>query len=53
MRAVSAEYEGCVLQYQQKIGEVHARISEQSKASRNETAPEVVGRDDELRTVCW
>jgi hypothetical protein len=53
MRGVSTDYEGCVHQYQQKIGEVHARVNEQSKASRNETASEAVGRDDELKTVCW
>lgn len=52
MREVSAEYEDCVHKYQQKIGEVHARVNEPSKRPGNETASEAVGRDEELRTVC-
>jgi hypothetical protein len=53
MREVSTEYEDCVHKYQQKIGEIHARVDEKSKSSNNETASEAVGRDEELRTVCW
>jgi hypothetical protein len=53
MREVSAEYEDCVHKYQQKIGEVHARVNEQSNRSNNETASEAMRRDEELRTVCW
>jgi len=49
MREASTDYEDCVRKYQQKIGEVHARVNEQI----NETASENEGKENELRTVCW
>jgi hypothetical protein len=48
MRQVNADYEDCVHKYQQKIGEVHARMSEQERRPANETS-----NDSGLRTVCW
>jgi hypothetical protein len=50
MRQVSGDYEHCVRKYQHKIGEVHARMSEQEKRPSNDTSSE---NDSELRTVCW
>jgi len=50
MRQVSDDYEHCVHQYQQKIGEVHAKVYDQDRRPANETAAE---NDSDLRTVCW
>jgi hypothetical protein len=50
MRQVSDDYEHCVHQYQQKIGEIHAKMNDQDKRPDNETSTET---DSHLRTVCW
>ncbi|KDR15618.1 hypothetical protein L798_09431 [Zootermopsis nevadensis] len=52
MREVSAEYEDCVRKYQQKIGEVHTRINELNRRPANDSALDIAGRGNELRTVC-
>ncbi|XP_069692858.1 uncharacterized protein [Periplaneta americana] len=48
MKEVTTDYEDCAHKYQQKIGEVHARISEHN----NKTSADISGREKELRTVC-
>jgi hypothetical protein len=50
MKQVDDDYEHCAHKYQQKIGEVHAKMNEQGRTPANETAPE---DDSKLRTVCW
>jgi hypothetical protein len=50
MKQVSGDYEHCAHQYQQRIGEVHAKVNEQDRRPHNETPDE---NDSHMRTVCW
>jgi hypothetical protein len=50
MKQVNDDFERCVHQYQQKIGEVYAKRNDQEWRPANETSAE---NDSDLRTVCW
>jgi hypothetical protein len=50
MKQVNEDHEHCAQQYQQKIGEVHAKVNVLDRRPANETPAET---DIDLRTVCW